>query len=267
MCQKHPNDGPVLLDTPESFREKFPDGGCRRPCGLRLDCGHACPLFCHPPKCSIVSKCYQPCARAPCPRSHPCKRPCFEPCRDCTVPVNGIGLKCGHIANMVPCFQADCPEEVKCRILVPYIFEKCGHRIESVLCAAITAGNVICPVVCNSELECGYKCKQACGVCASEGKHQSCDLQCNRNLVCGHVCSSKCHHSKPCPPCDNRCEMRCAHSSCEQTIFDCSIVDLIFNLINSIFHSITFNLSVSKSIKLCYLEFKHSSCTTFTVFT
>ena len=42
-CQLHPDDDPILISDPESFRRFRPNGGCTRPCKERLECGHVCP--------------------------------------------------------------------------------------------------------------------------------------------------------------------------------------------------------------------------------
>src|SRR5210317_734093 len=48
VCQLHPSDGVVLCREPKDFRMLRPNGGCCRPCGSRLQCGHACPLVSRP---------------------------------------------------------------------------------------------------------------------------------------------------------------------------------------------------------------------------
>ena len=43
ICETHKKDAPISLAKPEDFRLLRPNGGCCRPCGYRMDCGHACP--------------------------------------------------------------------------------------------------------------------------------------------------------------------------------------------------------------------------------
>ncbi|CAF4814203.1 unnamed protein product, partial [Rotaria magnacalcarata] len=44
-CRQHSKE-PFLADTPESFLKR-PEGGCNKPCDIRLKCGHQCELMCH----------------------------------------------------------------------------------------------------------------------------------------------------------------------------------------------------------------------------
>ena len=46
VCQIHQEE--ATAETAEDFSEKVPDGGCLKPCEVRLDCGHACKKLCHP---------------------------------------------------------------------------------------------------------------------------------------------------------------------------------------------------------------------------
>jgi hypothetical protein len=65
------------VKTVEDFA-KVPEGGCTKPCNLRMDCGHTCPSLCHPyektdsdptghdkiichKKCQRETKCGHPC--------------------------------------------------------------------------------------------------------------------------------------------------------------------------------------------------------------
>jgi hypothetical protein len=44
-CMNHP-EAANIVTTPEMLREVAPDGGCDRPCGYNLPCGHVCPRKC-----------------------------------------------------------------------------------------------------------------------------------------------------------------------------------------------------------------------------
>ena len=46
VCQIHNDE--ISVETAEDFNTKVPMGGCQRPCAVRLKCGHACTLACHP---------------------------------------------------------------------------------------------------------------------------------------------------------------------------------------------------------------------------
>ena len=47
VCQQHGRRTEPLLDSPEAFKARCPDGGCKEPCNALLPCQHACPLWCH----------------------------------------------------------------------------------------------------------------------------------------------------------------------------------------------------------------------------
>ncbi|KAL7484059.1 hypothetical protein ACHAW6_009716 [Cyclotella cf. meneghiniana] len=74
VCQIHPSDI-VLCKEATDFKKYRPNGGCTRACGARLECGHACPLTCHPTDINHVltsKQCAQPCRHIPpeCPHNH-----------------------------------------------------------------------------------------------------------------------------------------------------------------------------------------------------
>ena len=45
-CQNHPTEAQIEARTARDF-DQAPEGGCMRPCGYRLDCGHVCERVCH----------------------------------------------------------------------------------------------------------------------------------------------------------------------------------------------------------------------------
>jgi hypothetical protein len=47
FCQNHPDDRSMICE-PCDFDKYAADGGCMKPCGGRMPCGHACPKKCHP---------------------------------------------------------------------------------------------------------------------------------------------------------------------------------------------------------------------------
>jgi hypothetical protein len=120
VCPRHPS-AKQMISAPGQIRQHAPEGGCLRPCEYGLPCGHVCPsmvhmLFpiyvirlliwafqCHTDQDNHRRmKCDHPCNRTPCPREHPCKLLCSDPCGDCMFPLYGVKLPCGHIAKSVP---------------------------------------------------------------------------------------------------------------------------------------------------------------------
>lgn len=91
--------------------DKCPEGGCRKICSLRMECGHSCKRFCHIYKLSfdnkdghndLKSRCHESCDKIhDC--DHRCKQRCFY-CRQ-----NGPGI---------------------CREKVKIFIEKCAHEIK-----------------------------------------------------------------------------------------------------------------------------------------
>ncbi|KAM6493098.1 P-loop containing nucleoside triphosphate hydrolase protein [Amanita muscaria] len=46
-CERHPKKT-TILKSPEDFDNEAPDGGCKQPCGIPMDCGiHQCQSSCH----------------------------------------------------------------------------------------------------------------------------------------------------------------------------------------------------------------------------
>lgn len=65
-----------LMQYPEDWANT--EGGCRNPCDTVLECGHQCPLWCHPYSHDKV-ECPEDC-RKKLPCSHGCDRKCSQPC-------------------------------------------------------------------------------------------------------------------------------------------------------------------------------------------
>ncbi|KAL7522946.1 hypothetical protein ACHAWX_007679 [Stephanocyclus meneghinianus] len=91
ICQNHGTQR--ILTTPEDFKTFCQDGGCTKRCGKSLACGHICPRFCHPGKCTAM---------------------CTEMCNK--------ELGCGHHCKS-SCHPGDCP---KCRVICPDLCYR-GH--------------------------------------------------------------------------------------------------------------------------------------------
>ena len=231
VCETHKDE--VAAETAEDFSDKVPNGGCQRRCEVRLRCGHACKLLCHPgdPKHEKYV-CGEPCGRNIEGCTHTCPNRCSEPCEmQCKVLVEKALPICGHITqvecftdlNRIPCKQRcsnvlSCnhrcqnycqgPCTTECMELVKRTDWPCGHEV-TVACSATPYD---CPVPCRANLDCGHTCPGTCGECRMGRIHQRCKSRCGRVLVCSHVCKNTC--AVPCPPCLQTCENRCVHSKC-----------------------------------------------------
>ncbi|KAI7881845.1 P-loop containing nucleoside triphosphate hydrolase protein [Lichtheimia hyalospora FSU 10163] len=90
-CQRH---GELTeIQWPVDFAT-IPEGGCTRPCGERLPCGHVCELPCHPYDHEQV-RCRQPCPKILDSCGHQCTRRCYESCGMCLATVQHR-FPCGH---------------------------------------------------------------------------------------------------------------------------------------------------------------------------
>ena len=231
VCQIHGEE--VAAETAEDFSEKVPDGGCLLRCEVRLECGHACKLFCHPYDTRHKEYvCGEPCARKIKDCAHPCTKRCSEPCLEkCEEQVEKALPGCGHMAMVkcgvdlesVPCTercakilscghicQNHCkkPCTTECQELVKRSDWPCGHKV-TIACSATQTN---CPMPCRATLECGHLCSGTCGECRMGRVHKRCKFRCGRMLVCSHLCKEAC--TTPCPSCSRHCENRCFHSRC-----------------------------------------------------
>jgi hypothetical protein len=71
----------------------MPEGGCKKKCNIRMECGHQCPLHCHVTEhtrnmCIAICEKERPCG-------HICKLLCRKDCGDCFEQVKR-SLLCGH---------------------------------------------------------------------------------------------------------------------------------------------------------------------------
>ena len=234
VCQIH-NDEVTAL-TAEDFSKKVPDGGCLRPCEVRLECGHTCKKLCHPKDPEHEEYiCTEECAKTIKGCSHLCPKLCYQECEtSCPERVKKTLLPCRHTMT-VRCGMD--LYRVKCKSQCEKILSKCGHRCQArcgepctTKCAervkrsdwpcghdvtiTCSATPVDCPVPCEAILECDHPCKGECGECRMGRVHKRCRLRCGRVLVCSHACKSSCTTS--CPPCSMKCENRCGHSHCNK---------------------------------------------------
>jgi hypothetical protein len=240
-CQKHPDDHRVIKNATD-FQTLAPNGGCLRPCGLRLpQCGHVCRMLCHTDRASHTTiYCLQPCLRLHDGCGHACPKPCGDDCGKCEVVVGSITLPCGHTYQNAKCWESKKPQKVVCKVQVDHRVEMCGHVVKAPCGAKI----VDCSRVCGVQLSCGHPCRRKCSVCITETltdlavhgnaagldlpikatKHGGCQKKCDRLLSCQHRCQSVCHigsatnaaDASPCPPCTHKCEVfECTHGKCE----------------------------------------------------
>ena len=182
MCQQHPDYSKEVGES-KDFRNLFPEGGCTKPCNARLDCGHVCRRSCHTydPRHQEY-KCLQECGRVrpDCPRGHPCRKPCSQPCGPCPEPLKAVLLpKCGHTQDV-----------------------RCGDDLNQVLCLE----------KCTKTRSCGHTCLLLCGVDCSNPKNL-CQVKVTKKLPCGHHTKVSCHASASLPQCKELCKkvLDCGH--------------------------------------------------------
>ncbi|KAL1846495.1 hypothetical protein VTK73DRAFT_279 [Phialemonium thermophilum] len=236
-CARHP-EARLLVREPGDFARLAPDGGCHLPCDRRLDCGHRCAGRCHADHLHRVFRCVEPCSRrrrgGGC--DHPCPRECGQPCEDnCSLLLRDLDLPlpCGHRVTSAPCWQAQDPSSIQCRVLVEKTVPGCGHVV-SVACHVNVEGpDYACLAECAAVLPCGHQCRQKCILCQPARSHPThdetttpppapppvmhgpCRAICGRGYTtCKHTCQEACHDGVGCPPCRAPCEVRCSHSRC-----------------------------------------------------
>ena len=245
-CFNHP-DTRTEIHTVDDFRN-VPQGGCDKPCDVRLECGHVCKLYCHPTDRNHEDYiCKQPCIKQ-CDSGHPCRNLCSRLCLDCIVIVRKAMPKCGHYQN-IPCYikpedfscQAPCTKKCEQGHLCSNLCsQKCGSCMTIVLkrhpiCNHIQ--DVYCymdPALC----KCQYPCKKSCST-NPDNPHRCeklCCLPCGNCKVlvlktlpqCGHdqwvkcyrnpiyhICQESCDRKLSCGhPCTKLCGMRCT-SKCK----------------------------------------------------
>lgn len=231
-CQNHPNDEGIYAKSGSDFK-KAPEGGCMKPCDVRLRCGHTCTRACHVnDRRHEQFKCMKPCVKKACDSGHRCQGRCSNKCPPCMFLIDKTLPLCGHNQN-VPCsmdpLKWSCTDECqkilkcnhlcgnlcgeshtdRCQVLVTKDWS-CGHSA-TIECYM---SNMQCPSVCKSEIGCGHLCKGTCGQCFQGRLHKVCKHRCNRTLLCEHYCKDYCSN---CPPCTLKCENRCIHSNCQKT--------------------------------------------------
>ncbi|EYE96762.1 P-loop containing nucleoside triphosphate hydrolase protein [Aspergillus ruber CBS 135680] len=223
QCPRHP-DHPISVSEPEDFLQYSPEGGCNERCMNRLKCGHVCKQKCHSAILHDAVYCQEPCPKVVKGCDHTCPKLCGELCpAKCTVSVRQAGrrLLCGHIAEDLPCWQAQNVSLVRCSRLVEKQVPGCDHKVIVQCHVNVARSGYRCDAPCKANLSCGHTCRQPCWKCTvrtPEGvtvDHGKCLQVCGRNQsTCVHACNQTCHRSEPCPPCSMPCEIQCAHSKC-----------------------------------------------------
>ncbi|CAG8591908.1 3194_t:CDS:10 [Funneliformis mosseae] len=243
VCNQHSYYEQIV--EPEDFAKYSPDGGCSKPCGSMLSCGHACAYKCHSDDPEHIGiKCQKPCSKIlGC--NHPCQNLCFEDCGKCKFSIGDMILHCGHELKNAKCWESHSlfKDKIKCLVQIEKQLVCCEHS-EVVHCFE-SVDNVKCSKKCGKFLECGHACVNKCFECQklsapqdkpedeeqTEGiipiertKHGKCRQLCKRVLFCGHTCGQPCHDGTLCSPCNNKCTVLCEHTSCNVKCLEpCSV--------------------------------------------
>ena len=247
VCSNHPDEGEELMFRAEDF-DRRPLGGCGKPCGSRLNCGHLCELTCHGyDKLHEKYLCKKPCTKS-CESGHPCKKKCSQECGYCLVKILKKIPDCGHV-SLQPCYlqpkDAVCPRQcgeildacghlcsgqcgnckknnyhALCEEIVQYTWP-CGHK-QKVKCHIKPTENP-CPHPCETILHrCGHQCSGKCGICTRNLDHALCEKLVPVTWPCGHEEKIKCHQTSSELPCPHPCEaiLDCGHK-CKGTCGTC----------------------------------------------
>ncbi|XP_077982503.1 NFX1-type zinc finger-containing protein 1-like [Glandiceps talaboti] len=242
FCRNHP-DTVTECFRAEDFKA-VPEGGCNLRCECRLDCGHACRLFCHPKDANHKEyKCNLPCARE-CDGGHLCKLRCYKDCGKCMIKVEKVVPRCSHIETMFCHVRPEdhrclakcrtvcerhhpCPDPCyaychPCKIPVAKTIPVCGHT-QMVPCHQ-NPESFHCKAPCPKSCEKGHPCKQLC--------HESCK-PCNVKIektipACGHTQMVPCHQDPTTFSCMEPCPKKCIRGhpcplDCHQGCTDCQV--------------------------------------------
>ncbi|KAL5343605.1 hypothetical protein BJX70DRAFT_407270 [Aspergillus crustosus] len=204
-CPRHPGK-PISVSEPSHFLQLSPEGGCNFRCTKRLGCGHACESRCHSEMLHNAVLCRQPCTRVRQGCTHPCPELCGSPC-----PYRF--LECGHLTEVLQCYQDQDPTQVLCGEVVKKTVLSCKHEVFEPCHLKVATTYYKCKTLCGVQLPCGHACMRQCYECHKTEvvSHGDCRQRCGRNY-------STCVH--PCPPCNAACEARCNHSRCTRKCFE-----------------------------------------------
>ncbi|XP_022780981.1 NFX1-type zinc finger-containing protein 1-like [Stylophora pistillata] len=199
VCKRHSNVFNVQSGSDFNIL-----GGCKKICGDRLNCGHACESLCHvhDPRHQNF-KCLKSCSES-CSNGHQCRLVCHSPveCPKCVALVTKIIPGCGH-EQQVPC--ATDPSKCSCRAQCEKLL-RCGHKCTN-SCGAIPCTKK-CLVQCKKILPCGHERLMACFENPME--HRKCNASCPKVLDCGHPCSMRCTDTCRCNS-SIKVELECGH--------------------------------------------------------
>lgn len=229
-CPRHP-EVPMSVSKPDDFARLSPDAGCVLPCEKRLECGHACYGRCHSELLHKGIKCHEKCPRPKPGCDHACPRECGDPCEDrCNVLLKDVYLKlpCGHIVTSAKCWETQEPAAIRCQQKLDRKVPGCNHIVSLACHINITGPLFRCQAECGEILACGHRCRSPCHKCntrteaqVTERNHGICRQTCGRNYsACRHACPQACHGAAKCAPCEQACEVRCAHSRCARRCFE-----------------------------------------------
>ena len=243
-CQIHTQEK-IIAKTAHDF-SKSPEGGCRKQCGARLDCGHMCMSPCHPldSEHKTLYRCQQNCGQTLPNCNHKCARRCYDclnGCPPCEMNVSKKLPYCGHDVRMRCC---DDPSKFQCNKPCDKRISNCGHKCQSkcsqpctphnlcqepvpqrLSCNHITTvpcsdqSSIECQEPCNKKIDsCQHDCKGTCGKCSQGRLHVQCKKKCGRPQNCGHLCDFPC--PEYCPPCSKPCGNYCFHSKCPKKCYE-----------------------------------------------
>jgi len=238
VCKTHEN-----VTSVRKASEFSTSGGCNMPCGVRLECGHACDKQCHPSN-HLKGACTKMCFNR-CPNEHQCQRSCHFPrdCPKCVIKMTKKVPQCGHDQQIL--CHVD-PAEFSCQVNCIKTLP-CGHE-KSLQCYKDPMVYNQCNRNCTRLLNCGHPCSKKCReecqcntkievplpcehtkriLCREKNDPIQCIEKCNRKLDCGHECLGMCHEDcrmKQCEigvikvlPCDHQQIVPCCQDP--QTAF------------------------------------------------
>ena len=194
QCPRHP-DTLLTVSDPEDFELMAPEGGCGKPCGQQLPCGHSCELLCHSEIRHKAAPCRKLCERGRPDCAHPCPKRCSDPCGPCTIDVENIKLPCGHVLPKLECWKAKDLEKSKprCETRVTRLLPRCPHEAEMACWQNVETFK--CMKICEGAIDCRHKfCSNPCHKCSdlpgdSLLKHAPCQKKCDADFkTCSHRC-------------------------------------------------------------------------------
>ena len=183
VCKTHNNV--TSVKTASDFN---PLGGCNKPCGFRLPCGHACDKNCHASS-HVKGGCSKMCLNR-CLNNHSCLCHCHHPnkCPKCFYKMSKTVPKCGH-EQQIPCCVN--PEDFSCQMNCEKML-LCGHKCDQQCGRECT---IMCRVACIKSLSCGHEKRLEC---YKDPDVSRCNSNCKKLLDCGHPCSTKCREKCKC---------------------------------------------------------------------